>query len=362
MKSGKRLTVAVLFGGRSAEHDVSIMSAANVMQAIDQARYEVVPIKIERDGRWILQRFSAEEAMENLASTGIQGALMPGGSGALATVSHAAEVGSTPSIDVLFPVLHGPFGEDGTVQGLAEVTGIPYVGCGVASSALCMDKDFTKRLLVPAGIPMAQSITLQRRDSISFDEVVSQLGAPVFVKPARQGSSFGVGKADTAAGFAEALSTAFQHDNKLLVEEFVEAREIECAVLEKPDGSLIVSDPGEIITASTHAFYTYEAKYFDAGGTVINTPAEISEALKSQCRAYAAKVFQVLECSGMARVDFFLRADGSLVLNEVNTIPGFTNMSMYPQALAANGISYAEAVNTLLETALARHAASIHAE
>jgi D-alanine-D-alanine ligase len=345
----------VLFGGRSAEHDVSIMSAANVMQAIDPAKYEVVPIRIERDGRWLLHRFGPEGSLGAPKNTGLQVALMPGGSGALVTMSPVVADGTLPEIDVIFPVLHGPYGEDGSVQGLAETAGIAYVGCGVASSAICMDKDLTKRLLVAADVPMARSLTMRRGMSVPFETVKRELGMPVFVKPARQGSSFGVGKADSPQALATALANAFEHDDKLLIEEFVPAREIECAVLEKPDGSLVVSDPGEIITTASHQFYTYEAKYLDTGGTVVRTPADVPDAVRKACRETAAKAFRTLECSGMARVDFFLRKDGELLLNEVNTIPGFTNMSMYPKALESGGVSCPEAVDTLIQTAIARH-------
>lgn len=331
------------------------MSAANVMQAIDPTKYEVVPIRIERDGRWLLHHFGPEGSRGAPKNTGLQVALMPGGSGALVTASPMAADSSLPQIEIVFPVLHGPYGEDGSVQGLAETAGIAYVGCGVASSAICMDKDLTKRLLVAAGVPMARSLTVRRGISVPFETVERELGMPVFVKPARQGSSFGVGKADGPAALEAALANAFDHDDKLLIEEFVPAREIECAVLERPDGSLIISDPGEIITDASHQFYTYEAKYLDTGGTVVKTPADVPAAVRKSCRETAAKAFRTLECSGMARVDFFLRKDGGLLLNEVNTIPGFTNMSMYPKALESGGLSYAEAVDTLIETALARH-------
>lgn len=352
----RKRAAAVLFGGRSAEHDVSIMSATNIMQAIDRTRYDIVPIKIGRDGRWVLHRFATGLPKDSTETTGLEVALLPGGGGSLVTTSPAAPSGSLPSVDIVFPVLHGPYGEDGTVQGLAETANVAYVGCGVPASALCMDKDLTKRLLVAAGIPMARSITARHGDAVAFDSVERQLGMPVFVKPARQGSSFGVGKADSQETFEAALALAFQHDDKLLVEEFVPAREIECAVLERPDGSLVVSDPGEIITDASHKFYTYEAKYLDTGGTIINTPAKVSDEVKAECRDMAAKAFRTLECAGLARVDFFLRSNGTLTLNEVNTMPGFTNMSMYPKALEAAGTSYAEAVDTLIKTAFARHA------
>lgn len=318
------------------------MSAANVMNAIDRSRYDVFPVKIERDGRWFLQR-GGDESPDEIA-------LRPGGDGALVG---AADL---PRIDVLFPVLHGPFGEDGTVQGAAETAGVPYVGAGVLGSALCMDKDMTKRLLTAAGIPVARSLTFAHGETLPFETVAARLGKPVFVKPARQGSSFGVGKAADPESFQAAIAEAFRHDDKLLVEEFVAGREIECAVLERPDGALLVSDPGEIITSATHAFYTYQAKYFDAAGAIVKTPAEVSAHVAFESRRLAEKAFRTLDCAGMARVDFFLRPDSSLLLNEVNTLPGFTNSSMYAKALAAGGMPYERTVDTLIETALARHA------
>jgi D-alanine-D-alanine ligase len=347
----KKRIVAVLFGGRSAEHDVSVLSAGNVLRTIDTARYEVVPIRIERDGRWLLQVPLSDGA----GVAEIEVAICPG-NGRLVTAMPTESGHALPHIDVLFPVLHGPYGEDGAIQGLAETVGLPYVSCGILSSALCMDKDLTKRLLTAANIAVAHSVTLRRGETASFETIERRLGRPVFVKPARQGSSVGVGKADSAETFHAAVDLAFRHDDKLLVEEFVAGREIECAVLERPDGSLVVSDPGEIVTQGAHKFYTYEAKYLDADGAVVRTPADVSEHIRAESRALAERVFRVLDCSGMARIDFFLRADGSLLVNEVNTIPGFTDMSMYARALGAGGISYAEVVDTLIETALARHA------
>lgn len=346
----RKPTIAVLFGGRSAEHDVSIMSARNVIAAIDAEKYDVIAIGVARDGRWLLSANAAHGIGDREAGR-CEVALSPGGNGQLVgTAGHAL-----PRVDVLFPVLHGPFGEDGTVQGLAETAGVPYVGSGVLASALCMDKDLTKRLLVAADIPVARSITMRRGDTTTFEAVERRLGAPVFVKPARQGSSFGVGKAANPEAFRRAVEIAFQYDDKLLVEAFVAAREIECAVLERADGTLIVSEPGEIITQGSHAFYTYDAKYVDADGAVVRTPADVPARVTHACRKMAETVFRQLECAGMARVDFFLAADGSLLVNEVNTIPGFTDMSMYAKALAASGISYARAVDMLIDHAVARH-------
>ncbi|RUX95224.1 MULTISPECIES: D-alanine--D-alanine ligase family protein [unclassified Mesorhizobium] len=348
--------VAILYGGRSAEHDVSRLSAANVLKAIDRTRYDIVPIAISRNGRWLLQQSSvADGAGAPASEDGMEVALLPGGKGRLVAVSRD---GTQPDpVDVVFPVLHGPFGEDGSVQGYAEVADVAYVGCGILASAAAMDKDAAKRLMREAGLAVARSLTLRRGEPVSFKEVAAKLGLPVFVKPARQGSSFGVSKATDSAGFTAAVEAAFQHDSKVLVEEFVEGREIEFSVLERADGTLTVSLPGEIIPAGKHGFYTYEAKYLDADGAVVKVPADVPAAVADRAREMARQAFQALGCEAMARVDFFLRADGSLLVNEANTIPGFTDISMYAKALAASGIGYSQTIDVLIEHALARHAA-----
>ncbi|RWC46769.1 MAG: D-alanine--D-alanine ligase [Mesorhizobium sp.] len=347
-----RTRVAILYGGRSAEHDVSRLSAANVLKAIDRTRYDIVPIAISRRGRWLLQQLDeGAPASED----GMEVALLPGGKGRLVAVSRD---GTQPDpVDVVFPVLHGPFGEDGSVQGYAEVADVAYVGCGILASAAAMDKEIAKRLLREAGLAVARSLTLRRGEPVSFGDVAAKLGLPVFVKPARQGSSFGVSKATDSAGFTAAAEAAFRHDSKVLVEEFVDGREIEFSVLERADGTLTVSLPGEIIPAGKHGFYTYEAKYLDADGAVVKVPADVPAPVADRAREMARQAFQALGCEAMARVDFFLRADGGLLVNEVNTIPGFTDISMYAKALAASGIGYSQTIDVLIEHALARHAA-----
>lgn len=351
----KKTRVAVLYGGRSAEHDVSILSATNVVKAIDRTRYEIVAIAIDRTGRWWLTELDDGELPRMVPAQAAEIALVPGGHGRLVAVSGAAEPTELPPVDVVFPVLHGPFGEDGSVQGCAEVADVAYVGSGVFASAAAMDKDFAKRLLRDAGLPVARSLTLRRGEAVSFDAVTAGLGLPLFVKPARQGSSVGVGKAVDAASFEAGLAEAFRHDDKVLAEEFVKAREIECAVLENAEGKLTVSLPGEIIPAERHGFYTYEAKYIDAEGAVVRAPADVPADVGARAKELAEKAFRALGCAGMARVDFFLRPDGDLVLNEVNTIPGFTDISMYAKALAAEGISYGEVIEVLVAHAFQRH-------
>lgn len=349
-----RRRIAVLFGGRSAEHDVSILSASNVVKAIDASKYEIVPIGISRNGRWLLADLDNGALPQTVPDHGTEVSLLAGGNGRLLALAANGASYELPRIDVLFPVLHGPFGEDGSVQGLAEVAGVPFVGCGVLGSAAAMDKDAAKRLLRDAGIPVARSLTLRPDDAASFEAISSALGLPVFVKPARQGSSVGVSKARTREELEAALGAAFRHDRKVLVEEFVEGREIECGVLEHGDGSLAVSVPGEIMPAASHGFYTYEAKYIDADGAALRIPAELPDTLARQIQDMSRQAFYALGCEGMARVDFFVRADGTMLINEVNTIPGFTNISMYPKMFGASGIGYEALVGHLIEHAIER--------
>lgn len=351
----EKRNVAVLYGGRSAEHEVSIRSATNVVRAMDPEKYTPVPIAVARDGRWFLGDLVDGSLSRPERSTGAaEVVLVPGGEGRLFSTSPA--IIQLPVIDVVFPVLHGPFGEDGSMQGHAETAGVAYVGCDVLSSAICMDKDVAKRLLAAANIPMARWITIRHKNEIACAEVERQLGLPVFVKPARQGSSVGVGKADSPESFAAAVAAAFRHDDKVLIEEAIRGREIECSVLEPATGALIISEPGEIITASTYALYTYEAKYEDPDGAIVRAPADISATVSAATKKLAEQTFRSLGCSGMARVDFFLQADETLIVNEVNTIPGFTDSSMYARALAAAGIPYGEVIDILIEHAAARHA------
>ncbi|HXW27603.1 MAG TPA: D-alanine--D-alanine ligase family protein [Xanthobacteraceae bacterium] len=349
----RKLRVALLFGGRSAEHDVSLMSAANVFRALDPARYEVVPIAVSRAGAWMLcppgeGRFPAEVPADGPLVT-----LLPGGGGRLVLASDSAVEPPAP-VDVIFPVLHGPFGEDGSVQGLAELAGVPFVGASVFASAAAMDKDAAKRLLRDAGLPIVKFRTLTPADAPSFAELVAELGRPLFVKPARLGSSVGVGKADSAEEFDAALREAFRHDRKVLVEECMRAREVECGVLEDADGTLTTSLPGEIVPTNRYAFYTYEAKYLDEDGAVLKIPADLPKAVVKRVQDLSLQAFRALGCEAMARVDFFLRPDMSVVVSEVNTIPGFTNISMYPLAFQASGVSYPALIDRLIRHALAR--------
>jgi D-alanine-D-alanine ligase len=351
----QKLRVALLFGGRSAEHDVSLMSAANVFHALDPARYEVVPIAVARSGTWILCRLPEGRFPTKVPADGPLITLLPGGGGRLIVAFDDDETAKPPPpVDVIFPVLHGPFGEDGSVQGLAELAGVPYVGANVFASAAAMDKDAAKRLLRDAGLPIVRFRAVTEADAPSFAELVAELGRPLFVKPARLGSSVGVGKVDTAEEFAAALREAFRHDRKVLVEECMRGREVECGVIEDAGGKLMTSLPGEIVPTNRHAFYTYEAKYLDEDGAVLKVPADLPKGVVQRVQDMSVRAFRALGCEAMARVDFFLRADMSVVVNEVNTIPGFTNISMYPLAFKASGMSYPELVDCLIHHALAR--------
>ncbi|WP_036257631.1 D-alanine--D-alanine ligase family protein [Mesorhizobium sp. WSM3224] len=348
----KRLRIGVLFGGRSAEHEVSLLSAANVMQALDPAKYDAVPIFVTREGQWLLSRFGNGALMT--PSTGTELCLAPGGLGRMLAIPASGAPHDLPAIDILFPVLHGLHGEDGAVQGLAEVARVPLAGCGILGSATALDKDIAKRLLKAAGLPVARSVTIDEDVAPSLAELEEQLGLPLFIKPARQGSSVGVAKVNASQEFDRALAEAFQHDRKLLAEEFVRGREIEYSVLESPAGELFVSRPGEIVPAESHGFYNYNAKYIDADGATLVVPADLPPEVEAAMRDTAAMAFRALGCDAMARVDFFLMPDMTFLINELNTIPGFTNISMYAKAMAASGVSYPEVIDRLVEHGLAR--------
>jgi D-alanine-D-alanine ligase len=351
-----KLRVALLFGGRSAEHDVSVLSAANIFRALDPERYETVAIAITRAGKWLLCPLTDNVFPTAVPEQGPQASLLPGGGGRLLVMSEddPNRVDASLTVDVLFPALHGPYGEDGTVQGLAELADVPYVGSDVLGSASAMDKDVAKRLMMQMGLPTARFVSFRQGEPVSFETVSRELGRPVFVKPARLGSSIGVSKASSKEELELAVAEAFRHDVKILVEECVFGREIECGVLENDDGSVLVSAPGEIVPSNRHDFYTYEAKYLDEDGALIKVPASVPDDVIAPACRLAGDVFKALGCQGMARVDFFLREDGSLLINEVNTLPGFTNISMYPKVLAASGVSYAELADRLIRHALAR--------
>ncbi|MBZ9658352.1 D-alanine--D-alanine ligase [Mesorhizobium sp. ESP-6-4] len=350
--AAKKLRIGVLFGGRSAEHEVSLLSATNVMAALEPAKYDAVPIFVTREGQWLLSRF--EDGALAAPSAGTQLCLVPGGHGRMLAIPAGGVPHELLAIDILFPVLHGLHGEDGAVQGLAEVARVPLAGCGILGSAAALDKDVAKRLLKAAGLPVARSVTIGEGAAPSLAELEDQLGLPLFIKPARQGSSVGVAKVNASQEFDRALEEAFQHDRKLLAEEFVRGREIEYSVLESPAGELFVSRPGEIVPAESHGFYNYNAKYIDENGAALIVPAELPQEVEDAMRDAAARAFRALGCDGMARVDFFLMPDMNFLINELNTIPGFTNISMYAKAMAASGVSYPEVIDRLVAHGLAR--------
>jgi len=352
-----KLRVAVLFGGRSAEHEVSLQSARNVIRAIDTAKYDVLPIGIDKQGTWRLLETAhgldaPDTATDPIALDRIGEPVTLAPRDGRPEVLRLADGSSAGPLDVVFPVLHGPFGEDGTVQGLLKLANVPFVGAGVLGSAVGMDKDVMKRLLRDAGIPIPRFLVCDRATAadIRFADLTGTLGAPLFVKPANLGSSVGVTKVGTERELRAALSDALRYDNKLIIEQSIAGRELECSVLgnEEP----IASIPGEIVPH--HAFYSYEAKYLDADGAALEIPAHLSAPLTRRVQELAVRTFKVLCCAGLARVDFFLRDGDELLVNEINTIPGFTKISMYPKLWEASGVPPAELIDRLIQLALAR--------
>jgi D-alanine-D-alanine ligase len=342
----RRLRVALIAGGRSSEHEISLASARSVLEALDPERYEVTSVAIGRDGRWELEPPRERAAVESERASG-KVPLSPPPAETLPVVSDASPGEALATVDVAFPILHGPFGEDGTVQGLLDLADVPYVGAGVAASALCMDKDLFKAVLRDRGIAVARNVTLRLGD-----DVENPFGYPVFVKPARLGSSVGISKAHDDAELEAAVALAREHDEKVLVEEFVAGTEVECGVLGNLRPPPVASVVGEIVP---HAeWYDYAAKY-DEGGSDIVVPARIPDEVARRVQEAAVAAFVATECEGMARVDFFVREGGEVVVNELNTIPGFTPTSVYARLFAASGIPYPELLDRLIALALERH-------
>ena len=368
-----KLRVGVIYGGRSGEHEVSIASAAAVVQNLDKARYEPIPIRIEKDGRWIIadRLPSSSSAAEVIEQSRAEAAKQVGPGGREAhLLAHPSEEplmtierGPSPiisglALDVVFPVLHGPYGEDGTVQGLLELANIPYVGAGVLSSAVGMDKAVAKLLFAARGLPVSKYLVVRRSDWMASPgrltkEVTRELGYPVFVKPANLGSSVGISKAKSEAELPGAIETAAEFDRKIVIEAAVpNAREIEIAVLgnEHPETSV----PGEVIPS--REFYDYQAKYIDDNSQVV-IPAQLAPGVATEIKRLAIEAFRALDCEGMARVDFLMDGEtGKLYLNEINTIPGFTTISMYSKMWAASGVTYPELLDRLITLARERHA------
>ena len=311
-----KIKVGILFGGKSAEHEVSLLSAKNVIEAIDKNKYKPILIKIDKNGKWS-NKFNFK------------------------------------GIDVVFPILHGPFGEDGTVQGLLKTVGIPFVGPSVLGSAIGMDKEVSKRLWRDAGLFIAKFLVFHKHEvnKINFSRVKKELGLPLFIKPSNLGSSVGISKVNSKKEFEIGIKEAFKYDSKIIIEENVKGREIECAILgnENP----IASIPGEVIPKKD--FYSYEAKYIDENGAILEIPASLTKSKQKEIQNLAIKAFQIICCEGLSRVDFFLTDKGKLIINEINTIPGFTNISMYPRLWKESGISYSKLIDKLIQLAILRH-------
>ena len=354
-----KLRVGVLFGGRSGEHEVSLMSAASIMRTLSSAGYEVVPIAINKEGRWLLPADS-EQALRGVLEAGSLPVAMlpePGRAGLVKTGGPGRALEPAARLDVVFPALHGTYGEDGAIQGLLEMADVPYVGAGVLGSAVGMDKDVQKRLFRQAGIPvldfaMYLRSEFEREPDRVMDQIERRPGYPCFVKPCNLGSSVGVSKAKDRSGLEAALKDAAMYDRKLLVEQAaVDAHEVECSVLGNDDP--IASLPGEILPA--REFYDYKAKYYDSRSRT-EVPARLPAAVIENIRETAIRCFKATDCAGMARVDFFVsRKDHSIFVNEINTIPGFTKISMYPQMWEATGITYQELLTRLIDLAIERH-------
>ena len=368
MKSSDKIRVAVLFGGRSAEHEVSLHSAANVIQYLDSSRFDIIPIGIDKQGNWFLGNDIFAKSLEHNKVPKLEDQhqtwFTPEWVGKPASKQTAKELiahSSHPLFDVVFPVVHGTLCEDGTLQGLLELSGLPYVGCGVLSSAIGMDKDISKRLAISAGIAVAPYLVIkhdqwQANPSHFTHQITEKLSYPVFVKPANTGSSIGITKVKTKEELKTAIDQAFCFDTKILVEKALSVFELEIAVLESLEFNVdpIVSVVGEI--KPRHEFYSYDAKYTDENGAELLIPAPISDEIKEKARLIAKQLFLTLECEGMARVDLFLDKETQQVyFNEINTIPGFTQISMYPKLMDASGISYPDLLTHLIQLALKRH-------
>lgn len=362
--------VAVVFGGRSSEHGISVVTAGAVLRAIDREKYEVLPVGITSDGSWALTADDPERmAIADRQLPSVAGIADPGTGGVLLPVDPGnrevtvTEPGQVPKalgeVDVVFPVLHGPYGEDGTLQGLLELSGVPYVGAGVLASAVGMDKEYMKRIFESFGLPVGPYLTVRPREwesdpSAARKKIVDfagEHGWPLFVKPSRAGSSMGITKVDGLGDLDDAVEEARRHDPKIIVESLLSGREIECGVLEFEDGPR-ASLPAEIPPVASHGFYDFEAKYIDSATGIV--PAPLTEEQTARVRELAVSAFEAVSCEGLVRADFFLCDDGEFVINEINTMPGFTPISMYPRMWQETGVGYAELVDRLIQAALRR--------
>ncbi|WP_381793772.1 D-alanine--D-alanine ligase family protein [Streptomyces niveus] len=362
--------VAVVFGGRSSEHAISVVTAGAVLRSIDRTKYDVLPIGITTDGRWALTADEPDRmgiadrrlpSVEELAESTEGDVVLSVDPGNREVVY--SEQGSVPKalgeVDVVFPVLHGPYGEDGTLQGLLELSGVPYVGAGVLASAVGQDKEYMKRVFLSYGLPVGPYEVIRPREwqldpSAAREKIVdfaAEHGWPIFVKPARAGSSMGITKVDALEGLEDAIEEAQRHDPKILVESLLRGREIECGVLEFEDGPR-ASVPAEIPPVTSHEFYDFEAKYIDAATGLV--PAPLTEEQTAEVQRLAVEAFDAVSCEGLVRADFFLTEDGGFVINEINTMPGFTPISMYPRMWQESGVGYPELIDRLIQAALRR--------
>ncbi|GHG04862.1 D-alanine--D-alanine ligase family protein [Streptomyces zaomyceticus] len=369
-QSPRKPRVAVVFGGRSSEHAISVVTAGAVLSAIDRDKYDVLPIGITTDGRWALTADAPERmAIADRALPNVADLAESGEGGVVLSVDPAnrevvlTEPGAVPKalgeVDVVFPMLHGPYGEDGTLQGLLELSGVPYVGAGVLASAVGQDKEYMKRVFVSFGLPVGPYEVIRPREweqnpaaaRKKIVEFAADHGWPLFVKPARGGSSMGITKVDDLSGLDEAIEEARRHDPKILVESLLRGREIECGVLEFEDGPR-ASVPAEIPPVTDHDFYDFEAKYIDSASGIV--PAPIGDEATAEIQRLAVAAYEAVSCEGLVRADFFLTEDGEFVINEINTMPGFTPISMYPRMWQASGVDYSELVDRLIQAALTR--------
>lgn len=353
-----KIRITLIFGGRSAEHEVSIRSAKNIFLALNEDEFETSLVYIDREGHWFMSSGQALRVGDHFSDFLVvqrmlnqQVHLVLGGKGQW-RYAESGEIAMES--DVIFPVLHGPNGEDGSIQGYLELARVPYVGARVLGSAIGMDKDIMKRLLRDADLPIGNFLTLSADDPLDYQAICKSLGSVIFVKPARLGSSIGVSKVHGEAEFIQAVQIAFQYDRKIIIEEYISGREVECSVLGGPD--LVASMPGEV--KPSHDFYSYEAKYLDPHGATFAIPADLNKEASAKIQELAVKTFSVLECEGMARVDFFVTSDNRVFINEINTIPGFTAISMYPKMWEVSGISYEHLIKRLVQVAIQSQATS----
>jgi D-alanine-D-alanine ligase len=346
--------IAIIFGGKSAEHEVSINSAVNILSEIDKSLFDPVLIGISKQGTWYYFSdatiFSTNPSLNDDELAGHHPISWISGHGTPYILFQNSQ--EKLAVDCAFPIIHGTMGEDGTLQGFFKIMNLPFVGCGVLASAVGMDKEFAKRLMTEAGIPNTRYVVIRSDEAVQYSHLTKTLSSPFFIKPANAGSSVGVHKIKSETSFISNMTDAFQYDHKILAEEFIEGREIECSVMGL-NGNPKASLPGELVVKDE--FYSYKAKYLDKNGAEAVTPADLTPEQTSRIQQLAVKTFKTLGCDGLARVDFFLRADGEIFVNEINTLPGFTQISMYPKMWQASGLSYPDLITQLINLAFEKH-------